>query len=181
MGCRVLGLCIAVGPEDGVISNIYGPFMKNIKLSDVTKVCLLLLIIIKGITSDVFANESKSIMVLGKPLKVKWVSEINQGNGTELFVTNEFEVSLRVLDVIHGDLSSKVVKVKMRAAHKGAIQEVGKIFVLLEYQYGSLSVLYWGVPNSIACIPNDADSLVRHTKHFRIYNSSTNSKCTIIN
>jgi len=118
-----------------------------------------ILLAVTSFTSSSNAAESPEgirVLVIATPRHVTFERDLSgMSTSTELIVANLYLVKLRIVRVVLGSLPGvQSLDVEMTADPHRSISSYHEIYVLLELQQrGNPRVLYWGVPETVACIP----------------------------
>ena len=134
-------------------------------------------------TIDAYADEelwANQALILGQPTSVQLLpSVLNVGETSgEIRIGDLYKVEIDVTQVIYGKFDHKTAVVELVASHAGSISSKDLIFVLIEVKDGDVIAMYWGVPQSIACVPREVITAAGVERDFKMLNAHTNELCT---
>lgn len=117
---------------------------------------IILVVTMIGLVNNTHASWEGYALVTAKPESVKFLSEHETSDSEEdkdFFYGSLFKVTLTELQVIYGSLDAQELDVEITATHKEVLDNKKEIFALLDISGDGPQVLYWGIPNIVACIP----------------------------
>lgn len=104
-------------------------------------------------TLDDMGHQNSYVVVLAKPSRVRFYSEIAPARSDDFVIGSLFSARLNIVEVMHGALDEKRVDVVLAASHREVLSSGRLIAALLRISGQDVDVLYWGDPFVVACLP----------------------------
>lgn len=124
---------------------------------------------------------AKLVLIIGSPSHVSLAKEMSgDAGGKSIEVSNLYDVVLTNIRAIKGKANFEdEINLKLVAGHSGSISLNKEIFALLELHGGEvLNVLYWGIPQTVVCVPELAIKNSNLEASFRSFNRYDGSSCS---
>ncbi|MEW5251111.1 hypothetical protein [Microbulbifer discodermiae] len=106
--------------------------------------------------------------------------ELKEGS---ILISNQYSVRLDSVTLVKGKAKiTNEVTVQLSASHVESVTGQKEIFAVVQQLDGeSLKVLYWGVPQSIICVPNGLMINTNLERSFSAFERYDGSKCSSLN
>lgn len=119
-------------------------------------------------------------LVLAKPVSMTFVRDLTSQEPDVYVHGAVYTATLRSVRTLYGSFAAKeTLKVDLTASHVESVTSHAEIYLYLEIDASdAVRVLYWGVPETIVCVPSELHPDQRLGPKFGGYESRNGALCS---